>query len=273
MAVPMDAQPAPRTGIGAYFEKMLGIAQVTIIESFRRKDAYVILILAALIVFGAGLFSRFGTEGLGKFVKDVGFQITGFLAVFLCVLTAARQLPTEIQNRTLYPLLAKPVSRVQVFLGKYIGVSIMASAVVVLFSLELYLLFWILDVPVSGVFWQALYLRVLSMWIIAALTLTLSVVLNHGANVTVSLLLALAMQTFANTIIVVRTELEGWTLWFFDLMYWVLPHLEFFDLTKREVHGYPLTPLWVLAFLTLYAIAYSLIFMAFGMRRFARTNL
>lgn len=254
-------------------EKMLAIAQTTITESFRRKDPYVVLILAALIVFGAGLFSRFGTEGVGKFVKDVAFTVTGGMAVLICVITAARQLPTEIQNRTLYPLLAKPVSRVQVFLGKYIGVGIMASAVVVLFSLELYLLFLILDIPVSGVFWQALYLRVVSMWIIAGLTLTLSVFLNHAANVTISLLLALAMQTFANTIVTVRTELEGMTLRVFDFVYWTLPHLELFDLTKREVHGYPLTPLWVLGFLTLYGIVYSGLFMSIGMRRFARMNL
>ncbi len=33
----------------------------------------------------------------------------------------------------------------------------------------------------------------------------------------------------------------------------VVPHLELFDLTKREVHGYLPTPFWVLAALTLYA--------------------
>lgn len=254
-------------------EKIWGIAQTTITESFRRKDPYVVLIIAALIVFGAGLFSRFGTEGLGKFVKDVGFTVTGGMAVLICVITAARQLPTEIQNRTLYPLLAKPVSRVQVFFGKYLGVGIMASAVVILFSLELFVLFKILGIPVSGVFWQALYLRIVSMWVIAGLTLTLSVFLNHAANVTISLLLALAMQTFANTIVTIRTELEGMTLRVFDMVYWMLPHLEFFNLTKREVHAYPLTPMWVLAFLTLYGIVYSMLFMSFGLRRFAKMDL
>jgi ABC-type transport system involved in multi-copper enzyme maturation permease subunit len=206
-------------------------------------------------------------------VKDVGFTITGGMAVLICVITAARQLPNEIQNRTLYPLLAKPVSRMQVFLGKFVGVGIMASAVVILFSLELLVLFKILGIPVSGVFWQALYLRVVSMWIIAGLTLTLSVFLNHAANVTISMLLALAMQTFANTIITVRTELEGVTLKVFDVIYWILPHLEFFDLSKREVHGYPLTPAWVLLFLTGYGIVYSMLFMSLGLRRFAKMDL
>lgn len=254
-------------------EKILGIAQVTIIESFRRKDPYVLLILAALIIFGAGLFNRFGTEGLSKFVKDVGFTVTGLLSVLICVVTAARQFPNEIQNRTLYPLLAKPVSRLQVFLGKYIGVGVMASAVVVLFSAELFLLFKILGIPVSGVFFQAVYLRILAMWIVAGLTLSLSVYLTHSGNVTVSMLLALAMQTFANTLTTIRTDLEGLGRTVMEVLYWILPHLELFDLTKREVHGYPLTPLWVLAVLTLYAMTYSALFLSVGVARLHRTDL
>jgi Cu-processing system permease protein len=254
-------------------EKILGIAQVTIIESFRRKDPYVVLILAALIVFGAGLFSRFGTDGLGKFVKDVGFSVTGLLAVLICVVTAARQLPNEIQNRTLYPLLAKPVSRLQVFLGKYLGVGVMASAVVILFSIELYFLFRVLGIPVTDVYLQAVYLRVLSMWIIAGMTLSLSVYTTQGGNVTISMLLALAMQTFANTLVTVRTDLEGWSVWVVDILYWILPHLELFDLTKREVHNFPAAPLWVLAALTLYAMTYSSLFVAAGMKRFRALDL
>ncbi len=254
-------------------EKILGIAQVTILESFRRKDPYVILILAALIVFGAGLFSRFGTEGLGKFVKDVAFTVTGGMTVLVCVVTAARQLPTEIQNRTLYPLLAKPVSRAQVFLGKFIGVGVMATAVVLMISVELWLLFKFLGVPVSAVFLQMIYLRIVSMWIIVGLTLSLSVFLNHGANLTISMLLALAMQTFANAIVTIRTELEGTALKVFDFVYWILPHLELFDMSKREVHAWEPAPMWVLAALTVYGAVYAAIFMAVGMRRFHTMNL
>jgi len=254
-------------------EKVLGIAHVTILESFRRKDPYVVVILAAIIVFGAGVFSRFGTEDLGKFVKDVGFTITTVMAMVICVITAARQIPTEIQNRTLYPLVAKPVSRFSLFLGKYIGVGIMATGVVLIFSIELYALFRILGIPTSAVFFQMVYLRIISMWIIAAMVLGLSTVFTHGANVTISLLLALAMQTFTNTMVAVRTELEGWGVRVVDAIYWIVPHLQLFDLSKKEVHQWPAVPLWVLAALTLYGAIYSSVFLAMGSYRFSRLSL
>jgi len=253
--------------------KVWSIAKVTILEAFRRKDPYVVVILVALLVFGAGLFSTFGVEGLGKFVKDVGFTIANIMAVVLVVITAARQMPTEIQNRTLYPLIAKPVSRLQVFLGKYLGVGIMATAIVLLFYIELYILFQILGIPVSGVFWQALFLRILSMWIIAGFVLTLSLFLTGGANVTVSLLICLAMQTFANTITTVETELQGVAQMVLRGFYFVLPQLHLFDLSKKEIHGWDPVEIWVLAALTVYAAIYSAAFLAIGAYRFHRTAL
>jgi ABC-type transport system involved in multi-copper enzyme maturation permease subunit len=254
-------------------EKVLGIAHVTILESFRRKDPFVVLILAGVVVFGAGLFSRFGTEDLGKFVKDVAFTVTTLMAIVICVITAARQIPNEIQNRTLYPLVAKPVSRFTLFMGKYVGVGALASGVVLLFWLELFVLFKILKIPTSAVFFQAIYLRIVSMWILAAMVLGLSTVFTHGANVTISLLLALAMQTFTNTMVAIRTELEGWSVYVLDAIYWIVPHLQLFDLSKKEVHGWPAVPLWVLGALTVYGLIYSSVFIALGCRRFSRLSL
>lgn len=254
-------------------EKVLGIAHVAILESFRRKDPYVVLILGLVIVSGAALFNQFGIEGLEKFVKDVALTVTNILCIVICVVAAARQLPVEINNRTLYPLLAKPVSRTTVFLGKYVGVGLMSSAVVLLFWVELLAIFLLFGISAGAIFFQALYLRILSMWLIAAIVVTLSLFLTHGANVTVSLLLCLAMSTFANTVLAVHSELEGAARRLAEAVYWVVPHLELFDLSKKVIHDWPSIPGVALAALTGYAVIYATIFLALGCWRFRRTAL
>lgn len=254
-------------------DKIWNIAKVTLLESSRRKDFYVLAILAGILILGAALFSRFGTEGLGKFVKDVGFSTTNVLATVICVVSAARQFPVEINNRTLYPLLAKPISRGQLLLGKYLGVCLMASAVVLLFSAELYVLFRALGLPVSSTFFQAVYLRVLSMWFITAFVLFFSLVATHAANVTVCLLLTIAMATFSNAILTVISDLEGLSLRLFQALYWLLPHLELFDLSKKEIHGWDPIPAWAIAAITAYAALYSGIFLGFGVLRLRRMAL
>ena len=254
-------------------EKTTGIAYVTVLESFRRKDPYVVLILGFAIVLGAAMFNQFGVEGLEKFVKDVALTVTNVLCTVICVVAAARQFPSELANRTLYPLVAKPVSRATVFLGKYLGVGLMTSVVVLLFWMELLVLFQFFGISSGVIFFQALYLRLLSMWIIAALVLALSLFMTHGANVTVSLMLCLAMSTFANTILTVHSELEGIARRISEVLYWVLPHLELFDLSKKVVHEWPSIPAVVLLALTGYAVLYSGLFVGLGCWRFGRTAL
>lgn len=254
-------------------EKIAGISYVAILESFRRKDPYVVLILGLAIVLGAALFNQFGIEGLEKFVKDVALTVTNILTIIICVVAAARQFPNELANRTLYPLLAKPVSRTSVFLGKYIGVGLMSSAVVLLFWAELQILFLVFGISSGAIFYQALLLRVLSMWLIAAIVMTLSLFLTHGANVTVSLLLALAMSTFANTILAVHSELSGAARWIAEALYWVLPHLELFDLSKKVIHDWPSIPITALSALAAYTVVYAALFIALGCWRFRRIAL
>ncbi len=254
-------------------EKVLGISQVTILESFRRKDPYVVLILGFAIVLGAAMFNQFGMEGLEKFVKDVALTVTNVLCTVICVVASARQFPAEFANRTLYPLAAKPVSRTSIFLGKYMGVAVMSSAVVLLFWAELLVLFTLFGITGGAIFFQALYLRLLSMWLISALVLAASLFLTHGSNVTVSLLLCLAMSTFANTILTVHSELDGFLRKVSEILYWVVPHLELFDLSKKVIHEWPAIPPVVLVALTAYALLYTGLFIALGCWRFRRIPL
>ena len=249
------------------------IARVTVLESIRRKDPYVVLILGGAMVLGAGLFSRFGVAGLEKFVKDVGFTVTTMFSIVICVVAAGRQLPSEIQNRTLYPSLGKPISRTAFYLGKYVGVGLMSSAVVLAFFVLLRLILLVFRIPAGGMFYQALYLRVLSMWFISAGVLCLSLFVTHAANVTISLLACLGMQLLAHSILYIHDELSGVSLRLAEAVYWVAPHLELFDLSKKVIHGWPPIPAWVLAGMTLYGILYTAVFIVLGCARFRRMPL
>ena len=251
--------------------KIAAIAHVTILESVRRKDPYVVLVLGLAIMLGAGIFSSFGVKGLEKFIKDIALTVTNVFTCIICVAAAARQLPHEIEFRTLYPLIAKPIGRSTFFLGKYLGVAIISSVVVLAFFVEIQVLFWIFKVPAGLVFYQALYLRLVSMWFIAALTLTLSLTLTQAANVTISVLLVLAMQTFARTILTVHSGLDGIGKRIAEGIYYFAPHLELFNLGKLVVHGYPPVPFWVLLVLTGYAAVYSGVFLAAGCMKLRRT--
>lgn len=259
--------------VRSQLRKSMAIAWVTLLESTRRKDPYVVLILAGAIVLGAGIMAQFGVEGLHKFVKDVGLTVTTIFSIVICVTAAARQLPAEFENRTLYPLLGKPLSRTAFFLGKYVGVAVLSSVVVLLFFIVLRLLLALLGIPVGAVFYQALYLRVLSMWFVAAGVMCLSLFVTHGANVTISLLVCLCMQMLAHSILYAQDSLTGISRHLVHTVYWVAPHLELFDLSKKVIHEWPAIPAWVLLAMTAYAVLYTGLFLAAGCSRIRRMAL
>ncbi|MCA0361385.1 MAG: ABC transporter permease [Armatimonadetes bacterium] len=100
---------------------ILSIAKTTIGEAIRRKVLLIILLIGVLfLVIAPGLnvlSARSSFAVLISFTLGV-IQLTG--AVIAIVLTVYL-IPNEIERRTIYTILCKPVHRWQFVLGKYFG--------------------------------------------------------------------------------------------------------------------------------------------------------
>ena len=97
------------------------LARGVLLESLRRKDLWVVAILGFLILVGASALGFFGVQGLQVFVKDLAVTVLGAFSTIVAVLTSTRMLPEEIKQRTLYPLLSRPISRLDLLVGKLLG--------------------------------------------------------------------------------------------------------------------------------------------------------
>src|SRR5499426_1343598 len=97
------------------------VAGVTVKELCRRKDFYVLFVLTALITLVMGSVNIFNQEGIVRYLKEICLFLIWASSLVIAVTTTARQIPAEREQRTLFPLLAKPVTRSQVVCGKYLG--------------------------------------------------------------------------------------------------------------------------------------------------------
>lgn len=108
--------------------RIAAIASNTLLELVRLKVFYFLLLFAlALIassIFSASLFS-FTTEEQFQLLKDVSLGAMSIFTWLLAMLTTAMLLPRDIEDRTLYTILAKPVPRLEYLLGKLAGVLFM----------------------------------------------------------------------------------------------------------------------------------------------------
>jgi ABC-type Na+ efflux pump permease subunit len=100
---------------------ILAIAGVVIKELYRRKDFYVLLVLTFVITGLLGMINFFNDPTIVRYLKEICLLLIWISSLVICITTAARQIHAERENRTIFPLLAKPVSRWQVILGKFTG--------------------------------------------------------------------------------------------------------------------------------------------------------
>lgn len=214
------------------------IAWTIFIESVRRKEIYIVVIVALLLILSLRFVRWFEVEGLGKFYREIALMIMNYATGLTVILLAARQLPREFKNRTLYPLLAKPVSRITFIMGKFTGVMLGAAFCYALFMV----IFVIANVTLGAEFsarmlLQAVYLQLLGLAVVASMAFLLSVLLNTDAAITLSVVLYVGSQVMMNAVTLLREYVDPIRLNIAVALLYIVPQLTLFDASGRVVHG------------------------------------
>src|SRR5438067_1095419 len=98
------------------------IASNTVLELVRLKVFYFLLIFALIMIGSSAFMVRFTFAEQFQVLKDVSLGAMSIFTWLLSVLATAMLLPKDIEDRTLYTILAKPVPRLEYLLGKLLGV-------------------------------------------------------------------------------------------------------------------------------------------------------
>jgi ABC-type transport system involved in multi-copper enzyme maturation permease subunit len=97
------------------------IASGTFGEARRRKILNGFRFVAlALMVMGFA-FASFSPKEEMVIIKSLGLGVIGLAGVFISVILFINLVPTEIERRTIYTILSKPVQRYEFLLGKFVG--------------------------------------------------------------------------------------------------------------------------------------------------------
>lgn len=189
-------EPLPPPPLGRWRPLAL-VARGVFIEVVRRKDIYVLFIMMALFATGAGIVAAVGVENsaVSRFVINLGLTLASWAAHILGVLLAARQIPADIEQRTIFPMLAKPLGRGQYIVGKWLACSVSAIAAFTIFSALGLAATALLprDKPLhAGLLAEAFLLQWVSLAMICALATLATIVMPHGVGVAALLLMFFA---------------------------------------------------------------------------------
>jgi ABC-type transport system involved in multi-copper enzyme maturation permease subunit len=241
---------------------ILSLAAIVIKELYRRKDFYVLFVITALITLLMGSVNFFNEAKIVRYVKDICLLLIWLSSLVIAIGTAARQIPAERESRTLFPLLAKPVTRGQVLVGKFAGCWLACGIALAVF----YLFFGIvsgakegrLAVPLLQYF-QAFWLQWGMLAIVVSLVLLGSIVFSApSANISICFLAVagiLILGGHLHRLALLQPAPFGYLL---TALYFLVPHLEwFYAVRERLVFDQDLIGWGDCLLATAYAAAYA----------------
>ena len=114
--------------------RIAAITSNTLLELVRLKVFYFMLLFALLIIGSSAFMVKFTFQQQFQVLKDVSLGAMSIFSWLLATLATAMLLPKDIEDRTLYTILAKPVPRFEYLLGKLFGVLAMLAIAIGLMS-------------------------------------------------------------------------------------------------------------------------------------------
>jgi hypothetical protein len=110
------------------------IARNTFTELVRQKVFFFLLIFALLIIGNSAFMAKFSFQEQFQMLKDISLGAMSVFTSLIAILATANFLPKDMEDRTIYTLLAKPVPRYRYLLGKLLGIIMLLACATLLMS-------------------------------------------------------------------------------------------------------------------------------------------
>lgn len=120
----------------------LPLALNTLRETIRDKVLYVILIFALMMISSGVLLSYLSMGEQSKVVMDLGLSSISVFGLVITIFVGTSLVSKEIDKKTIYLLISKPIRRADFILGKYIGLCFTLFIIVLAMSAAFYAVLW-----------------------------------------------------------------------------------------------------------------------------------
>lgn len=134
------------------------IALNTYRETVRDKVLYNLVLFALLMISSSYVLAKISVYQEIKIIKDLGLASISVFGMVIAIFIGIGLVSKEIDKRTLYSLLPKPISRVQFLLGKYFGLCLTLLVNVTIMTVGLYALLLVMAEPFEPALLKAVYL-------------------------------------------------------------------------------------------------------------------
>lgn len=221
-------------------DRIGAIAGNTMREAVRSRVLYTLLFFAVALIGTGVLLSTLSYVERERILQDVGFAAIRVFGVAIAIFVGIGLVHREVDRRTVYTILSKPIARSEFLLGKYVGLLATLWLQLAVMGICFAAVSALAEAPITAGHAAALAGIALELAVVVALALLFSAITTPmlASFFTAGLWLIgnltrdlRALGEQADAAAVTRVT---------ELLYRALPDLEAFDLTTAAVHGLPL---------------------------------
>jgi ABC-type transport system involved in multi-copper enzyme maturation permease subunit len=261
-------------------QRILAIAGNTYRETIRDKILYNLILFALIMILSSLALGRLTLGNEDKVILDLGLSSISIFGTLIAIFIGIGLVYKELEKRTVYALLAKPVHRHELILGKYLGLlfTLFVNLAIMTVGLELALLY------TGRMEWAgylrllpAVYLIFLSLALVTALALLFSTFSTPALSALFTFFLWIIghfgkdLQAFG------ELTKSAAVKWFCLVLYYVIPNFSNFALLdSRSIirsgsYAQPIDP-FVIMGATLYCLVYCTLLIALSILIFMRRD-
>ncbi len=251
--------------------KIKAIALNTFREAIRDRILYVIFFFAAVCFLFSRVLALLTVGDQVKIITDVGLAALSFFGALMAILVGTGLVYKDIDKKTLYTLLSKPIHRYQFLLGKYFGMILTLFVMLFLMTVLFLILLFFHTFKIEWQIFAAVFLIFCELCVITAVAILFSCFSTPilSSIYTLSFYLIGHLSWGLETLIDKINSGLGRAL--ARVLYTLLPDLENFNIKTEIVHHLPIPPeLFLFSFL--YGFCYSVFILFLAVLVFRRRD-
>jgi len=265
---------------------VIGLVAVNVFkESVRDRVPYNLAVFAVLLISASYLLGQLTAGQDIKVIKDLGLAAIAVFGLLIAVFIGIGLVWKEVDKRSIYGVLSKPVTRPQFVLGKFAGLVLTLAINLLVMTVAFYAVLAYLG-------WATPTVIAAAWRVPAADPILLQAIALIGVELALVTALALFFSTFSSPFLSAALTFALWVVghfnedlrhfeaivdspvavWITRGLYYVLPNFASFDIKAQVVHGQAL-PAGDLLFTIVYGVVYIALVLTGAVMIFARRDL
>ncbi len=263
--------------------RILAVASNTRKEALRNRAFTVMVVLGvALNVSGWALAKLAVASQAGRVVQNFGYFAVSAVAVLCAILMGVILLYKELDKKTIFALIPKPVMRHEIVLGKFVGLSVMLFGLVLFLGLGWHFFMWwhdALDVAGASIV-SAVYKSMVLIWFEAVMITAVALLFSGWTRPLLSGVFTFGYFLMGRWMFLLQEHLdaksgelskEGPLRSLVQGVTYVVPDLQTFNVSRELSLGIdvPWAYVWASG---LYAVSFTAVFLVIGIALFSRRD-